>query len=104
MVRLVTSIYCIPISNPFKLAVIQVFNKRCTEFQHHLLCYYLHPFYRSIQSINIIFFFLIYWILFLGVELWNEAFQNAAITVSTIWQSLGYSEQQGCKESIAQFR
>ena len=40
---------------------------------------------------------------FLGLGLNDEGFRNAAITATTLWQNLGYSEQD-CRELITQFR
>ena len=36
------------------------------------------------------------------MRLRNEAFREAAIAALTLWQNLGYSEQD-CKELITQF-
>ncbi len=36
------------------------------------------------------------------MEFYNKAFREAAIATSTLWQNLGYSEQD-CKELITQF-
>ncbi|GBC02591.1 hypothetical protein RclHR1_00470021 [Rhizophagus clarus] len=45
--------------------------------------------------------FLIIVILSLGLN--DEGFRNAAITATTLWQNLGYSEQE-CRELLTQFR
>ncbi|POG72416.1 ribonuclease H-like domain-containing protein [Rhizophagus irregularis DAOM 181602=DAOM 197198] len=86
MIKLAIAIFRLPSSNPFKASAIQIFNHRYLEFQHpaYLLCYFLHPYYR-------------------GLGLNDEGFRNAAITATTLWQNLGYSEQE-CRELLTQFR
>ncbi|CAG8438362.1 16762_t:CDS:2 [Funneliformis mosseae] len=76
MIKLAVSIFQLPSSNPYKTNAIQIFNYRYLEFQHpaYLLYYYLHPYYR-------------------GMGLRNEAFKEAAIAASTLWQNLASSEQ-----------
>ncbi|CAG8761085.1 18622_t:CDS:2, partial [Rhizophagus irregularis] len=85
MIKLAIAIFRLPSSNPFKASAIQIFNRRYLEFQHpaYLLCYFLHPYYR-------------------GLGLNDEGFRNAAITATTLWQNLGYSEQE-CRELLTQF-
>ncbi|EXX78712.1 hypothetical protein RirG_012670 [Rhizophagus irregularis DAOM 197198w] len=86
MIKLAIAIFRLPSSNPYKVSAIQIFNRRYLEFQHpaYLLCYFLHPYYR-------------------GLSLNGEGFRNAAITATTLWQNLGYSEQE-CKELLTQFQ
>ncbi|CAB5360578.1 unnamed protein product [Rhizophagus irregularis] len=86
MIKLAIAIFRLPSSNPFKASAIQIFNHRYLEFQHpaYLLCYFLHSYYR-------------------GLGLNDEGFRNAAITATTLWQNLGYSEQE-CRELLTQFR
>ncbi|CAG8723620.1 14146_t:CDS:2, partial [Funneliformis mosseae] len=86
MIKLAIAIFRLPSSNPFKASAIQIFNTRYLEFQHpaYLLCYFLHPYYR-------------------GLGLNDEGFRNTAITATTLWQNLGYSEQE-CRELLTQFR
>ncbi|PKB96689.1 hypothetical protein RhiirA5_385174 [Rhizophagus irregularis] len=86
MIKLAIAIFRLPSSNPYKVSAIQIFNRRYLEFQHpaYLLCYFLHPYYR-------------------GLSLNGEGFRNAAITATTLWQNLEYSEQE-CKELLTQFQ
>ena len=50
MIKLAVAIFKLSSSNSYKDVAIQVFNNCYLEFQHpaYLLCYCLHPYYRSI--------------------------------------------------------
>ena len=50
MIKLAVAIFRLPVSNPFKISAIHIFNQRYTEFQHlaYLLCYFLHPLYKGL--------------------------------------------------------
>ncbi|PKB96872.1 hypothetical protein RhiirA5_385041 [Rhizophagus irregularis] len=86
MIKLAVAIFRLPSSNSYKSAAIQVFNHHYLEFQHpaYLLCYCLHSYYR-------------------GFGINDDGFRDAAITATTLWQNLGYPEEE-CKQLLTQFR
>ncbi|CAG8813658.1 13889_t:CDS:1, partial [Cetraspora pellucida] len=86
LIKLAVRINQIPTTNPFKVAAINIFNRRFKEFQHpiYLLSYYIHPNYH-------------------GFRLKNGGFREAALIATSLWKSLKHTEQES-RELITQLQ